>query len=70
LFRNSFGFWECAFLVTLVSVLGWVVVSIVNKIGDVIVKSKEAKAASESDYLRQMLAEIEEIKRRLALKDR
>lgn len=70
MFRSGFGFWECVFAVTVVSVLGWVIVSVVNKIGEVVVKSKEAKAAAESEYLRRMLAEIEEIKRRLALRDR
>jgi hypothetical protein len=61
-------FWEAVVALTAISTLGWVVVAVVNKLGEVAVKKAEAKAQVESAYLRQMLNEIEEIKRRLAMK--
>ena len=68
MFGSSLNFWEAMVLLTAISTVGWVVVSIVNKIGDVAVKKSEAKANAEAEYLRRMLEEIEEIKRRLAMK--
>jgi hypothetical protein len=68
MFGSSLDFWEAMVLLTTISTLGWVVVSIVNKIGEVAVKKAEAKANAEAEYLRRMLEEIEEIKRRLAMK--
>lgn len=61
-------FWEAVVILTMISTAGWVIVTIVNKIGDVSVKKAEAKANAEAGYLRAMLAEIEEIKRRLSMK--
>ncbi len=61
-------FWEAAVALTAISTLGWVIVNIFNKFSEVAVKKAEAKAAAESAYLRQMLVEIEEIKRRISMK--
>jgi hypothetical protein len=68
MFGGRMDFWEAVVILTLISTAGWVIVTIVNKIGDVSVKKAEAKANAEAGYLRAMLAEIEEIKRRLSMK--
>ena len=72
MFRSIFGsymdFWEAVVALTAISTVGWVIVTVVNKVGEVAVKKAEAKANAESAYLRQMLTEIEEIKRRIAMK--
>jgi hypothetical protein len=68
MFGGRMDFWEAVVILTMISTAGWVIVTIVNKIGDVSVKKAEAKANAEAGYLRAMLAEIEEIKRRLSMK--
>ena len=61
-------FWQAVVALSAISTVGWVIVTVVNKVGEVAVKKAEAKANAESAYLRQMLTEIEEIKRRIAMK--
>jgi len=43
----------------------WAVQSIINKIVDGVVKTKQARMELERDYLAQMIADLEEIKARI-----
>jgi len=67
--NSGVTFYQAAVYVVALLVVGWVVVAVVNKIGEVAIRRSEAKAKNEQEYLRQMLREIEEIKRRLGADD-
>jgi hypothetical protein len=53
-------------IIASLSTMGWVVVSIVESVSKSRSKRHEAQLELERDYLRRMLAEIEDIKAELA----
>jgi hypothetical protein len=59
-------FWTAMVIIASLSTMGWVIVSIVESISKSRSKRYEAQLELERDYLRRMLAEIEEIKTELA----
>jgi hypothetical protein len=60
------NFWVAIVVMSVVSVAGWVVVSIVESVAKARSARHEAQLELERDYLRRMLSEIEEIKAELA----
>ncbi len=63
-------FWAAAVTMTAILTAGWVIVAIVNRVAEAKQKQREAELSIERDYLRRMLLELEEIKARLAARDR
>jgi hypothetical protein len=59
-------FWTAMVIIASLSTMGWVVVSIVESVSKSRSKRHEAQLELERDYLRRMLAEIEDIKAELA----
>jgi hypothetical protein len=59
-------FWTAMVIIASLSTVGWVIVSIVESVTKTRSKRHEAQLELERDYLRRMLAEIEEIKAELA----
>jgi hypothetical protein len=59
-------FWTAIVIMAALSTFGWVIVSIVENVSKARSKRHEAQLELERDYLRRMLAEIEDIKAELA----
>jgi molecular chaperone GrpE (heat shock protein) len=59
-------FWTSIVVIAAMSTAGWVIVSIVESVSKSRSKRHEAQLELERDYLRRMLAEIEDIKAELA----
>ena len=60
------SFWTAMVILGALSTCGWVIVSIVENVTKTRSKRHEAQLELERDYLRRMLAEIEDIKAELA----
>jgi hypothetical protein len=60
------SFWTAIVILAALSTIGWVITSIVESVTKSRSKRHEAQLELERDYLRRMLAEIEEIKEELA----
>jgi hypothetical protein len=59
-------FWTAIVIIASLSTLGWIITSIVESVTKARSKRHEAQLELERDYLRRMLAEIEDIKAELA----
>ena len=59
-------FWTAMVILGALSTVGWIITSIVETVSKARSKRHEAQLELERDYLRRMLAEIEDIKAELA----
>jgi molecular chaperone GrpE (heat shock protein) len=59
-------FWNAIVVLAALSTAGWVITSIVESVSKARSRRHEAQLELERDYLRRMLAEIEDIKAELA----
>jgi hypothetical protein len=59
-------FWAAITVLGVISTVGWVITSIVESVTKARSKRHDAQLELERDYLRRMLAEIEDIKAELA----
>jgi hypothetical protein len=59
-------FWAAITVLGAISTVGWVITSVVESVSKSRSKRHEAQLELERDYLRRMLAEIEDIKAELA----